>query len=92
MLLNDKKVFVGKFLTRAERMKKMGERVRLFTNIYIKNFGDKLDEEKLKEMFEVRNTVCQICLYKIQLVYFVRLVFMWDCFKKNSVLSSSSCL
>ena len=54
MLLNDKKVFVGKFLTRAERMKKMGERVRLFTNIYIKNFGDKLDEEKLRVMFEVR--------------------------------------
>ena len=53
MLLNDKKVFVGKFLTRSERMKKMGERVRLFTNIYIKNFGDKLDEEKLKVMFEV---------------------------------------
>ena len=53
MLLNDKKVFVGKFLTRAERMKKMGERVRLFTNIYIKNFGDKLDEDGLKAMFEV---------------------------------------
>lgn len=53
MLLNDKKVFVGKFLTRAERMKKMGERVRLFTNIYIKNFGDKLDEDGLKTMFEV---------------------------------------
>uniref|UniRef100_H2YP41 Polyadenylate-binding protein n=1 Tax=Ciona savignyi TaxID=51511 RepID=H2YP41_CIOSA len=52
MLLNDKKVFVGKFLTRSERVKKMGERVRQFTNVYIKNFSDKLDEKALQAMFE----------------------------------------
>lgn len=64
MLLNDKKVFVGKFLTRAERLKKMGERVRLFTNIYIKNFGDKLDEDKLKEMFEKYGVVKSVAVMK----------------------------
>ena len=54
MLLNDKKVFVGKFLSRQERLKKLGERAKQFTNVYIKNFSDKLDEEALKTMFEVR--------------------------------------
>ena len=54
MLLNDKKVFVGKFLSRQERLKKLGERAKQFTNVYIKNFSDKLDEEDLKKMFEVR--------------------------------------
>ncbi|CAK8683934.1 polyadenylate-binding protein 1-like [Clavelina lepadiformis] len=64
MLLNDKKVFVGKFLTRSERMKKLGERVRQFTNIYIKNFGDKLDEETLKEMFEQHGIVKSVAVMK----------------------------
>lgn len=53
MLLNDKKVTVSKFLTRPERMKEMEDKVFLFSNIFIKNFGDKLDEDGLKAMFEV---------------------------------------
>ena len=53
MVMCGKKILVSHYLTRAERMKEMEKRVRLFTNVYIKNFGDKLDEEKLKEMFEV---------------------------------------
>lgn len=52
MLLNDKKVFVGRFIPRKEREKELGEKAKLFTNVYVKNFGDELNDESLKEMFE----------------------------------------
>lgn len=51
MLLNGKKVFVGRFMTRRERMDMMGDRAKKFTNVYVKNFGDALDDDKLREMF-----------------------------------------
>lgn len=57
MLLNEKKVFVGKFVPRSERERMMGDKARLFTNVYVKNFGEELDDEKLKEMFEVYGTI-----------------------------------
>merc|ERR1719187_2818991 len=51
MLLNDKKVFVGRFVPRKEREKELGEKAKKFTNVYIRNFGDDLSEEKLTEIF-----------------------------------------
>lgn len=53
MLLNGKKVFVGRFVPRKEREKIIGEKSKRFTNIYVKNFGEEIDtDEKLKDMFE----------------------------------------
>jgi polyadenylate-binding protein len=51
MLLNEKKVFVGRFVPRKEREKELGEKAKKFTNVYVKNFGDDLGDEKLKEVF-----------------------------------------
>jgi len=51
MLLNDKKVFVGRFVPRKEREKELGEKAKKFTNVFVKNFGEELGDEKLKEMF-----------------------------------------
>lgn len=51
MLLNGKKVFVGRFMNRKERMEILGDKAKKFTNVYIKNFGDSFDDEKLKELF-----------------------------------------
>uniref|UniRef100_A0A7N8XPW8 Polyadenylate-binding protein n=1 Tax=Mastacembelus armatus TaxID=205130 RepID=A0A7N8XPW8_9TELE len=51
MLLNDRKVFVGRFKSRKEREAELGARAKEFTNVYIKNFGDDMDDEKLKELF-----------------------------------------
>ncbi|KAH7728099.1 polyadenylate-binding protein 4 [Aphelenchoides avenae] len=51
MLLDGKKVFVGKFLPRASRMRELGEGSRRFTNVFVKNFSDELDKEKLEELF-----------------------------------------
>ncbi|XP_008314455.1 polyadenylate-binding protein 4 [Cynoglossus semilaevis] len=52
MLLNDRKVFVGRFKSRKEREAELGAKAKEFTNVYIKNFGDDMDDEKLKELFD----------------------------------------
>merc|ERR1712106_354482 len=51
MLLNEKKVFVGRFVPRKEREKELGEQAKRFTNVFIKNFAEDLGDEKLKELF-----------------------------------------
>lgn len=52
MLLNGKKVYVGRFMTRRERIDMMGDRAKKFTNVYVKNFGEALDDDKLRTLFE----------------------------------------
>ncbi|XP_076877579.1 polyadenylate-binding protein 1A-like [Brachyhypopomus gauderio] len=51
MLLNDRKVFMGRFKSRKEREAERVARAKEFTNVYIKNFGEDMDDEKLKEVF-----------------------------------------
>jgi polyadenylate-binding protein len=65
MLLNGKKVFVGKFVPRKEREKFLGEKAKRFTNIYVKNFGDDIDDdEKLMDMFNAHGTVTSAKIMK----------------------------
>ncbi|XP_058472044.1 polyadenylate-binding protein 4 isoform X1 [Solea solea] len=52
MLLNDRKVFVGRFKSRKEREAELGAKAKEFTNVYIKNFGDDMKDEQLKELFD----------------------------------------
>jgi len=52
MLLNLKKVFVGRFIPRKERIMLMGDKHRKYNNVYIKNFSEEVEDEKLREMFE----------------------------------------
>ncbi|XP_054157857.1 polyadenylate-binding protein 4-like isoform X2 [Oppia nitens] len=59
MLLNGKKVFVGRFVPRKERERHMGDKTRLFTNIYIKNLSEEFDsDEKLRTLFEPFGDIC----------------------------------
>ncbi|KAI4904885.1 hypothetical protein NFI96_011584, partial [Prochilodus magdalenae] len=51
MLLNDRKVFVGHFKSRKEREAEFGAKAMEFTNVYIKNFGEDFDNEKLRSVF-----------------------------------------
>ncbi|XP_032741791.1 polyadenylate-binding protein 1-like [Rattus rattus] len=51
MLLNDRKVFVGRFKSRKEREAELGTRTKEFTNVYIKNFGDRMDDKTLNGLF-----------------------------------------
>jgi len=52
MLLNGKKVYVGKFIARRERMEQVGDKQKKFTNIYVKHIGDDIEDAKLEEMFK----------------------------------------
>jgi polyadenylate-binding protein len=50
MLLNDKKVFVGRWMSKKERLEKTGNQPKKFTNVFVKNFGEEMDDEKLREI------------------------------------------
>ncbi|XP_051526262.1 polyadenylate-binding protein 1A-like isoform X2 [Myxocyprinus asiaticus] len=60
MLLNDRKVFVGRFKSRKEREAELGARAKEFTNVYIKNFGEDMDDDKLKDIFSKYGTAMSI--------------------------------
>ena len=51
MLLNGKKVFVGRFVPRKEREIELGEKAKRFTNCYIKNLHEDVTEQELQELF-----------------------------------------
>lgn len=44
--------FVGKFISRKERIRELGHNQR-FTNVYIKNFGDDFTDDMLMDHFGV---------------------------------------
>lgn len=52
MLLNDKKVFATKWMSRRERLEKLGNQPKKFTNVYIKNFGEDMTDEGFKELVD----------------------------------------
>ena len=51
-MLIKKQVFVGRFMSRKERLDILGDKAKKFTNVYIKNFADTMTEEKLIALFE----------------------------------------
>ena len=38
-------------MSKRERHEKLGDQAKKFKNVFIKNFGDALNEEKLRELF-----------------------------------------
>lgn len=65
MLLNDKKVYVGRFMTRKERMETLGHPATRFTNIYVKNFGDApISEEEFRKAFEPYGKIVSCVIMK----------------------------
>uniref|UniRef100_A0A8P4GN34 Poly A binding protein, cytoplasmic 1 b n=1 Tax=Dicentrarchus labrax TaxID=13489 RepID=A0A8P4GN34_DICLA len=62
MLLNDRKVFVGRFKSRKEREAELGARAKEFTNVYgvnlyVKNLDDGIDDERLRKEFSPFGTI-----------------------------------
>lgn len=39
-------------MSRKERMEQMGEQAKKFTNVYVKNFADTLDDDGMMALFE----------------------------------------
>merc|ERR1711976_173458 len=66
MLLNGKKVFVGRFVPRKEREVELGEKARRFTNVYIKNISDDYDEIKLTDLFEKYGKISSVKVMKAE--------------------------
>merc|ERR1719384_26959 len=64
MLLNDKKVFVGRFVPRKEREIELGEKSNRFTNVYVKNFNEAMTEEDLQKIFEKFGKITSLKLMK----------------------------
>lgn len=54
MLLIGKKMFVGKFIPRKDRIRSTNEG---FTNVYVKNFADNLNDDSLRSLFEKFGTI-----------------------------------
>ncbi|KAG1473975.1 hypothetical protein G6F56_000634 [Rhizopus delemar] len=50
MLLNDKKVFVGRHVSKKERQAKIEQYRAKFTNIYVKNLDESVTDQELNEM------------------------------------------
>jgi len=51
MMLAEKKVFVGRFKSRGDRMREFGERAKQYTNLYVKNLPESWDDAKMEEEF-----------------------------------------
>lgn len=52
MMLNDKKVFVGEFKSKRERVDINGEQQKKFKNIFVKNLNPETSNDKLQEEFK----------------------------------------
>uniref|UniRef100_A0A8C2W5V5 Polyadenylate-binding protein 5 n=2 Tax=Chinchilla lanigera TaxID=34839 RepID=A0A8C2W5V5_CHILA len=50
-VIRDRQVFVAPFKNRKDREAEFSTKASEFTNVYIKNFGDDVDNEKLKGIF-----------------------------------------
>lgn len=64
MLLNGKKVYVGRFIPRKEREKELGEKSKHFTNVYVKNFGEDFDDSALIALFEKFGVITSSCVMR----------------------------
>lgn len=62
MLLAGKKVFVGKFQPRAQRLRDMGETTKRFTNVFVKNFGEQMTKEELEKMFSKYGEITSVAV------------------------------
>ncbi|KAG8835290.1 Protein phosphatase PP2A regulatory subunit B [Serendipita sp. 399] len=62
MLLNDKKVYVGRHIPRKERQSKLDEIRSQYTNIYVKNLDTEISEEDFHKLFESYGTITSAIL------------------------------
>jgi len=61
-MLNGKKVFVGAFVPRKERLAENAS--KKFTNIYVKNLDESVEDDQLRSMFEVFGAIKSAVIMK----------------------------
>ena len=64
MLLAGQKVYVGPFLKKSDRPVDKESR---FTNVYVKNLPDSVDDQKLNQMFSEHGSVTSAVVMKVPL-------------------------
>jgi len=64
MLLNDKKVYVGHHIPKKERINKIEEQMKKYTNIYIKNIDESVDEKTLEKDFSKYGKITSCVIQK----------------------------
>lgn len=52
MVLNNKPVYVAHYVSKDQRVSKSDSNLAIFTNVYVKNLPDSVDDAELKKMFE----------------------------------------
>lgn len=62
MMINDRVVYVGKFIPSSDRKSSTGK--LRFNNIYVKNFPPETTDEKLREMFSEFGEIKSCCVEK----------------------------
>lgn len=67
MLLNDRKVFVGRFKNRGDRQREVGDRAAKFTNVYIKNLPEDYTEAELTADVEAAGSPLSVKLMTDQM-------------------------
>ncbi|XP_029965617.1 polyadenylate-binding protein 1-like [Salarias fasciatus] len=64
MLFNDQQVTIEPFQPYEDREAELAIQSREFTNVYIKNFGDDLDDGRLKELFSRYGPTSSVCVMR----------------------------
>uniref|UniRef100_A0A672GR75 RRM domain-containing protein n=1 Tax=Salarias fasciatus TaxID=181472 RepID=A0A672GR75_SALFA len=61
MLFNDQQVIIELFQPYKSREAELANREKEFTNVYIKNFGKDMDDDRLKELFSKYGPTTSVC-------------------------------
>lgn len=64
MLLEGVQVYVGPFLKRSDRPNDKGAS---YTNVYVKNLAETVDEEKLRKLFTENGGITSIVIMRVSL-------------------------
>merc|ERR1719220_838944 len=62
MMLQERKVFVGRFKNRGDRVREVGEKNKQFTNVFIKNLPEDYTEEALNKLVTEHGAVLSVKL------------------------------
>lgn len=64
MLLNDRKVYVGFHVPKRDRLANLSELKAKFTNVFVKNLDESVDDAELRKVFEPFGTVTSLVVQR----------------------------
>lgn len=58
-------------MNRRERLEILGDKMKKFNNVYIKNFSDEMGEEELKDLFDPYGKLLSVKVWDISTLHFI---------------------